>query len=83
MDLSTDQHAFYEEAREHCRQDVEQANITILSEWQNLNSEIQRVQDLIQVLEGRKQHLGQMYASCSDMLGLEYDLDISPAISEG
>jgi hypothetical protein len=58
-------------------------NNTIRAEWQHLNDEIKRVQELIQTLETRKQTLGQMYASASEMIGVENDLDISPAIQEG
>jgi len=40
------------------------------------------VQELIQTLETRKQTVGQIYASSSEMLGLESDLDVSPAIKD-
>lgn len=83
MDLNKDQQTFYQNARERCRQDVEEMNHTVKAEWQHLNDEIKRVQELIQTLETRKQTIGQMYASASDMLGLPNDLDISPAIQEG
>lgn len=83
MDLNKDQQTFYQNARERCRQDVDEMNRTIRAEWQHLNDEIKRVQELIQTLETRKQTVGQMYASASDMLGLSNDLDISPAIQEG
>jgi sensor domain CHASE-containing protein len=82
MDLNHDQSDFYRQARERCRTDVEQMNNTIRAEWQHLNDEIKRVQGLIQTLETRKQTVGQIYASSSEMLGLEADLDISPAIKE-
>ncbi len=81
MELSKDQQSFYENARTHSRREVEQMNNTIRSEWAHLNSEIKRVQELIQTLETRKQTVGQMYASASDMLGIENDLDVSPAIN--
>jgi hypothetical protein len=81
MELSKEQQAFYESARTQCRKEVEQMNNTIRSEWAHLNSEIKRVQDLIQEFETRKQSVGQMYASASDMLSKENDLDVSPAIS--
>jgi len=83
MDLNQDQQDFYRQAREHCRLEVEQMNRTILLEWQKLNNEIKRVQDLIQTLETRKQTVAQIYASSSEMLGLESDLDVSPAIKDG
>jgi hypothetical protein len=83
MDLSQDQQAFYRQARERCRTDVDQMNITIRAEWQHLNEEIKRVQELIQTLESRKQTVGQIYASSSEILGLELDLDVSPAIKDG
>jgi len=83
MDLNKEQEVFYQQARERCRQDVEQMNNTLRAEWQHLNEEIKRVQELIQTFETRKQTIGQMYASASDMLGLPNDLDISPAIKEG
>lgn len=83
MDLNKDQQTFYQNARERCRQDVDEMNRTIRAEWQHLNDEIKRVQELIQTLETRKQTIGQMYASASDMLGQPNDLDISPAITEG
>lgn len=83
MDLSQDQQEFYRQARERCRMDVEQMNTTIRAEWQRLNEEIKRVQELIQTLETRKQTVGQIYASSSEMLGLDDDLDVSPAIKEG
>ena len=83
MDLSKEQQAFYQSARERCRQEVDEMNRTIRVEWQHLNDEIKRVQELIQTLETRKQTVGQMYASASDMLGMENDLDVSSAIQEG
>ena len=83
MDLSQDQQAFYRQARERCRADVEQMNATIRAEWQHLNEEIKRVQDLIQTLEARKQTVGQIHVSSSEILGLECDLDVSPAIKDG
>lgn len=83
MDLSNDQQQFYVQARERCRQDVDQMNNTIRVEWARLNDEIKRVQELIQTLETRKQTIAQIYASSSEMLGLENDLDVSPAIQEG
>jgi hypothetical protein len=67
MDLTKDQSNFYGQARDRCRQDVEQMNNTIRAEWQHLNDEI----------------IGQMYASASDMLGMANDLDVSSAIKEG
>ncbi len=83
MDLSKEQQGFYQSARERCRQEVDEMNRTIRAEWQHLNDEIKRVQELIQTLETRKQTVGQMYASASDMLGLENDLDVGSAIQEG
>lgn len=83
MDLSKEQQGFYQSARERCRQEVDEMNRTIRTEWQHLNDEIKRVQELIQTLETRKQTVGQMYASASDMLGLENDLDVGSAIQEG
>lgn len=83
MDLNQDQQEFYLQARERCRADVAQMNQTILVEWQRLNEEIKRVQELIQTLETRKQTVAQIYASSSEMLGLESDLDVSPAIKDG
>lgn len=80
MQLSPEQQAFYQSARERCRQDVADMNRTIRSEWKHLNDEIKRVQELIQTFETRKQTLAQMYASASEMLGSENDLDVSPAI---
>ncbi len=83
MDLNQDQQAFYQQARERCRADVEQMNSTIRAEWLQLNEEIKRVQELIQTLELRKQTIGQIHASSSEILGLEPDLDVSPAIKDG
>ena len=83
MDLNQDQQDFYRQARERCRADVGQMNETILGEWQRLNDEIKRVQELIQTLETRKQTVAQIYASSSEMLGMEADLDVSPAIKDG
>ncbi len=83
MDLSKDQVAFYQQARERCRADVDQMNHTIRTEWHHLNEEIKRVQDLIATLEARKQTIGQMYGSASEIIGAENDLDVSPAIKEG
>lgn len=83
MDLSKEQQGFYQSARERCRQEVDEMNRTIRAEWQHLNDEIKRVQELIQTLETRKQTVGQMYSSASDMLGLENDLDVGSAIQEG
>jgi transketolase len=57
-------------------------NKAILAEWQRLNEEIKRVQEMIQTLEARKQTVAQIYASSSEMLGLEADLDVSPAIKD-
>lgn len=81
MELTKEQQVFYQSARERCRQEVDEMNHTIRTEWTRLNDEIKRVQELIQTLETRKQTVGQMHASASDMLGLENDLDISPAIT--
>lgn len=81
MELSKEQQSFYESARTQCRREVEQMNNTIRSEWAHLNSEIKRVQELIATLETRKQTVGQMYGSASDMLGMDNDLDVSPAIN--
>lgn len=83
MDLNQDQSIFYQQARERCRTDVEQMNNTIRAEWLHLNDEIKRVQELIQTLETRKQTVGQIYASSSEMLNLANDLDVSPAIKDG
>ena len=83
MDLSKEQQGFYQSAREHCRQEVDEMNRTIRAEWQHLNDEIKRVQELIQTLETHKQTVGQMYASASEMLGAVNDLDIGSAIQEG
>lgn len=83
MEMSKEQQAFYQGARDRCRQDVEEMNRTIRAEWQHLNDEIKRVQELIQTLETRKQTVGQMYASASEMLGVPNDLDTSSAIQEG
>lgn len=81
MELTKEQQVFYQSARERCRQEVDEMNHTIRTEWTRLNDEIKRVQELIQTLETRKQTVGQMYASASDMLGAENDLDVSPAIT--
>ncbi len=81
MELTKEQQVFYQSARERCRQEVDEMNHTIRTEWTRLNDEIKRVQELIQTLETRKQTVGQMYASASDMLGADNDLDISPAIT--
>ena len=51
--------------------------------YTNINDEIKRVQELIQTLETRKQTIGQIYASSSEMIGLENDLDVTPAIKDG
>jgi sensor domain CHASE-containing protein len=83
MELTKEQQVFYQSARERCRQEVDEMNQTIRTEWRHLNDEIKRVQELIQTLETRKQTVGQMYASASDMIGAENDLDVSPAIQEG
>ena len=82
MDLNQDQAQFYKQARERCRIDVEDMNNTIRAEWLHLNDEIKRVQELIQALEIRKQTIGQIYASSSEILSLSNDLDISPAIKD-
>ena len=82
MDLNQDQQAFYQQARERCRADVEQMNSTIRAEWLQLGEEIKRVQELIQTLELRKQTVGQIHASSSEILGLAADLDVSPAIKD-
>jgi len=83
MDLSKDQQDFYRQTRERCRAEVEEMNRTILGEWQRLNDEIKRVQELIQTLEIRKRTVAQMHASASALLGLDSDLDVSPAIKDG
>ena len=82
MDNNADQNSFYHQARKQCRNDVDQMNATIKVEWAHLNGEIKRVQDLIQTLEYRKQTIGQMHASTSELLGLLDDLDVSPAIKQ-
>ena len=81
MELTKEQQVFYQSARERCRQEVDEMNHTIRTEWTRLNDEIKRVQELIQTLETRKQTVGQMYTSASDMLGVVNDLDIGPAIT--
>lgn len=83
MELTKEQQVFYQSARERCRQEVDEMNQTIRTEWRHLNDEIKQVQEPIQTLETRKQTVGQMYASASDMIGAENDLDVSPAIQEG
>ena len=83
MDLNQDQQDFYRQARDRCRTEVDQMNQAILGEWQRLNDEIKRVQELIQTLETRKQTVAQIFASSSEMLGLDADLDVSPAIKDG
>jgi hypothetical protein len=83
MDLNQDQQDFYRQARDRCRTEVDHMNSAIMNEWQRLNEEIKRVQELIQTLETRKQTVAQIYASSSEMLGLESDLDVSPAIKDG
>ena len=80
--FSRTQQDFYEQAREHCRLEVERMNGTIRTEWQVLYDKVQRVQELIQTLEYRKQVAGQIYSAASDLLGLENDLDVTPAIKE-
>lgn len=74
---------FYLQVLDHCQADVERINLVILAEWGRLNEEALRVQALIQDLEGRKLVAGQIYSAASDLLGLENDLDVSPAIQEG
>lgn len=83
MDLNQDQQDFYRQTRERCRAEVETMNRTILREWQQLNEEVKRVQDLIQTLEIRKRTVAQIHASASALLGLDSDLDVSPAIKDG
>lgn len=78
MDLSKDQSSFYQQARERCRQDTDEMNQTIRSEWAHLQSEYRRVVTLIQTLEVRKQTVGQMYASASMMINSDNDLDVAP-----
>jgi len=82
MQITQEQQDFYQSARERCRQDVYDINRTIRGEWEHLNSEVERVKVLIETLETRKQSIAQIYASASDMLGLENDLDTSPAIHQ-
>ena len=79
---SAEQRAFYLEVREHCRLDVAEINRNILEEWRLINEEAQRVQALIQDLEGRKLVAAQMYSAASELLGEADDLDVSPAIQE-
>ena len=83
MDLSKEQKDFYETTRTRCRQEVEQINTTIKTEYDRLTSEIKRINELIQTLEGRKQVIGQMYAGASEIMGQDNDLDLSSPIAEG
>jgi hypothetical protein len=83
MEFNDEQQDFYRQTRERCRAEVEAMNRTILQEWQQLNDEVKRVQEHIQALEIRKRTVAQMYASASALLGLESDLDVSPAIKDG
>ena len=48
MELTKEQQVFYQSARERCRQEVDEMNHTIRTEWTRLNDEIKRVQELIQ-----------------------------------
>lgn len=82
MQLSQEQQDFYQSARDRCKMDVDSMNTLIRAEWEHLTAEIQRVQEIIQTLETRKQNIGQIYAAASAMLNMENDLDISPAIQE-
>lgn len=82
MDLTKDQQEFYEGTRTRCRDEVTQINGTIKSEYTRLTQEIKRVNELIQTLEGRKQVIGQMYGSASEMIGAENDLDLMSPIAE-
>lgn len=82
MDLTNDQKEFYSQARERCKTEVAQMNRTIRTEWDRLNSEIVRVQNLMGELENKKQIVGQMHGNASMMLGVADDLDVSPAIQE-
>lgn len=83
MELTKDQKDFYETTRTRCRDEVTQINTTIKTEYTRLTQEIKRVNDLIATLEGRKQVIGQMYGSASEMIGNENDLDLSSPIAEG
>ena len=67
MDLSNEQHAFYETTRERCRQEVDQINSTIATE-------VQRVKDLLTSLSNRKTAVLQMYGAACEVLGVENDL---------
>ena len=69
MELTKDQKDFYETTRTRCRDEVTQINGTIKTEYTRLTEEIKRVNDLIATLEGRKQVIGQMYGSASEMIG--------------
>lgn len=80
--LNTEQQGFYEQVRQQCATEVAMMNATMVEEWNRLNAEIARVQELIQVMETRKISVAQMYGSASEMLGLPNDLDASPAIQE-
>lgn len=83
MELTKDQKDFYEGTRTRCRDEVIQINQTIKTEYTRLTQEIKRVNDLIATLEGRKQVIGQMYGSASEMIGQDNDLDLSSPIAEG
>ena len=83
MELTKDQKDFYEGTRTRCRDEVIQINQTIKTEYTRLTQEIKRVNDLIATLEGRKQVIGQMYGSASEMIGMENDLDLGSPITEG
>ena len=65
MELSKDQKDFYETTRSRCRQEVDQINSIIKTEYDRLTSEIKRINELIQTLESRKQVIGQMYAGAA------------------
>ncbi len=83
MELSKEQKDFYETTRNRCRQEVDQINTTIKTEYDRLTSEIKRINELIQTLEGRKQVIGQMYAGASEIIGQDNDLDLSSPIAQG
>ena len=67
MQLSADQKTFYEGTRSKCKEEVQQINATI-------QSEVQRVKDLLTHLSNQKAAVLQMYSATCAVLGVENDL---------
>ena len=67
-DLTPQKKKFYEDTCKHLREEVEEIN-------ENCQSEIERVQQLVQDLQTRKATVVEMYGKAREVLHLDNDLE--------